>query len=231
MPARKALTFGERFGRLVVVGEGVHRITPHGDKIYYAKVRCDCGVEKSIAELCLRHGLTKSCGCLLREWRKSGRARLRHGMTETRTHRIWSSMLSRCSNPKQVAYARYGARGIRVCNRWHSFDSFLADMGECPEGMSIDRINGKGNYKPGNCRWATLEQQGFNNPQTVPVILNGEEVSFAGAARRLHMLPSVLSKMKKRRGLTYQQAVDHYAAKCAKAASDALRAADTPRAR
>jgi hypothetical protein len=107
----------------------------------------------------------------------------------------------------------YGARGIRVCERWRTFDAFLADMGVCPPDMSIDRIDGKGNYEPGNCRWATVEQQGFNNPQVTPVTLNGERVSFSGAARRLNVSPQTLHKLKIRCELTHQQAVDYYAAR------------------
>jgi hypothetical protein len=122
-------------------------------------------------------------------------------------------MLARCTNPNQATYAKYGARGIKVCKRWRTFDAFLADMGECPPGMSIDRINGKGNYEPGNCRWATIEQQGFNNPQVTPVTLNGERVSFSGAARRLGVSPQTLHKLTVKRGFTHQQAVDYYAAK------------------
>jgi hypothetical protein len=79
--------------------------------------------------------------------------------------------------------------------------------------MSIDRINGRGDYKPGNCRWATPEEQGFNNPQVTPVMLNGEQVSFSGAARRLNVSPKTLHKLVSRRGLTHQQAVDYFASK------------------
>lgn len=72
-------------------------------------------------------------------------------------------MKTRCTNPDFTGYQWYGARGITVCQRWlDSFDAFLEDMGERPEGMSIDRINVNGNYEPGNCRWATPKQQRRN---------------------------------------------------------------------
>jgi hypothetical protein len=71
-------------------------------------------------------------------------------------------MLSRCTNPFNADWARYGGRGITVCRRWQRFEDFLADMGSCPDRLTLDRINNDGNYEPGNCRWATWEQQVLN---------------------------------------------------------------------
>lgn len=71
-------------------------------------------------------------------------------------------MMQRCYNPKSYFYYRYGGRGISVCDRWHDFDNFIADMGNRPSGLSLDRINNDGNYEPSNCRWATKEQQASN---------------------------------------------------------------------
>jgi hypothetical protein len=77
----------------------------------------------------------------------------------TRTYHAWKSMVRRCTNPSSADWARYGGRGISVCSRWLRFEDFLADMGGCPDGLSLDRINNEGNYEPGNCRWTTWEQQ------------------------------------------------------------------------
>ena len=91
-----------------------------------------------------------------------GWVRWRHGHAAgggTRTYHAWSSMLQRCSSSTRADWPRYGGRGITVSKRWRRFENFLADMGECPPNLSLDRINNDGNYEPGNCRWATLEQQ------------------------------------------------------------------------
>jgi hypothetical protein len=79
-----------------------------------------------------------------------------------RTYRAWYSMVRRCTNPTSADWSRYGGRGITVCERWRSFADFLDDMGPCPDGLSLDRINNEGNYEPGNCRWTTFEQQMHN---------------------------------------------------------------------
>ena len=71
-------------------------------------------------------------------------------------------MVRRCTNPSSADWLRYGGRGITVCSRWHRFEAFLADMGQCPDGLTLDRINNDGGYEPGNCRWTTWEQQVLN---------------------------------------------------------------------
>jgi hypothetical protein len=146
---------GETFGRLTVIAELADRDS-HGNRLF--RCRCSCGNERVLRASPLRKGRVLSCGCLNRE--KINKACTTHGKYKTPTWYSWQSMLSRCRSPKSPGYKYYGGRGIAVCDRWLKFENFFADMGERPDGLTLDRYpDNDGNYEPGNCRWATpLEQ-------------------------------------------------------------------------
>lgn len=162
---------GMKFARLTVT-QYSHT---EGKKAFWHCV-CDCGRAITLYGAVLRSGNTRSCGCLQRD---IVRARSignsfggKHGHTKnltcSRTYRSWKSMIQRCTNPNVPRFNRWGGRGIKVCDRWADFENFLADMGERPVGMSLDRINNDGNYEPGNCRWATPTEQRMNQGPREP---------------------------------------------------------------
>lgn len=133
--------------------------------------RCDCGIERPVSGSSLTLGKSKGC------WSCHSR---KHGMEGSTTYNIWAGLIQRCTNPKSAGYPRYGGRGINVCDRWRkSFAAFLEDMGERPDGLSIERINNAGNYEPSNCKWATQSEQIRNRKVTVFLEYEGIKRSLA----------------------------------------------------
>lgn len=155
---------GMRFGRLVVIGRVDAGPASKGSRVKWRCI-CDCGTEKVTTGHSLACGDATSCGCLQREI--IGAQRRTHGLTRTPAYRSWRAAKERCHNPKSSAYSSYGAKGIFMCDRWrNSFEAFLEDMGERPEGMTIDRLDQCKGYEPGNCRWATNEEQHLTRGST-----------------------------------------------------------------
>src|ERR1041385_454318 len=169
---------GQIFGRLTVVGVSHHN--EKGRRFFLC--RCECGKTISAIGHCLKSGNTKSCGCLAREI-TSNRNRT-HGCSKASElwpeYRSWSGIIQRCTNRKNPAWVHYGARGIKVCERWLVFENFLADMGQRPSSNhSIDRINNDGDYCKENCRWATRKEQNRNRRDNIYIKFDGVYLTLA----------------------------------------------------
>jgi len=134
---------------------GKWTILNHFKKKYrsYFKVECECGTLSTPTAYHVVKGYSLCCKFC---------APKKHGYYGTPTNRAWSSARNRCNNPNNKDYPDYGGRGIKMCERWDKFENFLADMGEKPKDLTLDRINNDGNYEPMNCRWATYSQQNSN---------------------------------------------------------------------
>lgn len=144
------------------------------------KCLCDCGQECSKTSWMLKCGVM-SCGCYAKALKTT------HGMHGTKEYRTWDGMKARCLNPKHQSYHRYGGRGIRVCERWMTFENFYEDMGDAPDGFTLDRIDNDGNYCPENCRWADWDTQYSNRRNSVRVEFRGELKTIGEWCRLLNL--------------------------------------------
>src|SRR5688500_15251515 len=151
---------GQRFGRLLVQ-EFSHSAA---DRRSHWICLCDCGAVITSPANNLRNGNTASCGCLRREVTAANARTHGHSPTTGRSpeYQSWTAMHARVRSLKGSRWRDYGSRGITVCERWVSFENFLADMGPRPAGTTLDRINNDGHNEPDNCRWATRSQQVAN---------------------------------------------------------------------
>lgn len=189
---------GQRYGRLVALERDRSQV----GRIKW-RCRCDCGGEVSVTQANLKSGNSESCGCLRAE--QISRRSVTHGhqlgRRASKTLQSYRHAKSRCFNPNVVNYPQYGGRGISMCKRWaDSFEEFLADMGECPPGLTLDRIDVNGDYEPRNCRWAAIAVQARNKTNNILVTHEGETMILTDFARRMGVSYKALRKRVRDRG-------------------------------
>lgn len=183
----------KRYGRLLVEGY----VGKAGKHVKWACL-CDCGNRVSVFADNLQKGNTTSCGCVHSEIASSVHSS--HRMSQSPEFHCYQTMISRCTRKSSAMYHRYGARGIKVCDRWmygeeglKGFECFLVDMGLKPSKKhSIERENNDGNYEPGNCRWATSMEQANNTSRNVFIEYDGVRCTVSQMARKHGINPSTL---------------------------------------
>jgi hypothetical protein len=171
---------GQRFGRLTAVSR-----VPHVRKTATRwNCVCDCGKRVIVRRADLRYGGTRSCGCFRDE--KARAQQTTHGKTKTLEYSSFRAIKSRCLKTTSKDYPRYGGSGIKLHPAWvKDFEAFLAHVGPRPTPKhSIERINVRGNYEPGNVRWATAKEQANNRTNTIYVTFRGERLSLLEAVAK-----------------------------------------------
>lgn len=175
---------GNTYGKLTIVGPAFElpRNRHRQKKDYFVVCVCECGTHCAPMLCNVTKGKTTSCGCYARA--KHLELNTLHGMSKDPIYAVWTQMKMRCTNKNNLAFSRYGGRGIKICDRWleadgQGFLNFLTDMGPRPSDKhSIDRIDVNGDYCPENCRWATAKEQQDTKRTTLNMTLGGETKSL-----------------------------------------------------
>lgn len=196
----------EKYGLLTPI-EYSHSKIKKSDQYWLFK--CDCGKEKISRLYDVIKGKINSCGCLhKKQLAERNISNTKHGYFGTPTYESWAGMIERCCNSNSPNYKSYGARGIFVCNKWrNSFEEFLRDMGERPQGCSIDRINVNGNYEAENCRWATAKIQANNRTCNRKIIFNNQNLNLSEWSDITGIKPTTISKRIDKYGWSVEEAL------------------------
>jgi hypothetical protein len=203
MPGRVDLS-NKRSGMLVAIKDLGSK---DGGRVWLCK--CDCGKDAHVKAGSFNFGSVQSCGCAHRENKVARHGHSRAGK-ETNTYMIWKSMVQRCTNKNNKNYFRYGGRGIFVCDEWRIFEKFLEDMGEVPEGKSLDRSDNNLGYSKENCKWVNMQDQANNKRNNHLISVDGVEKTMAQWAREIGVNLQTLSWRIHKRGFGGSAAVKFY---------------------
>lgn len=191
----------QQFGILTVI-DLHHRSKVSGGTLLFWRCRCECGAETVVAANNLRSGNTKSCGCLKK---RAGERTRTHGLSGSKAYELWSAMIQRARGNRAASYAE---RGIGVCERWLSFENFLADMGNPPgPRYSVERVDNDKGYEPGNCKWLPMVDQWRNRSTTKLWDFEGEKKSLREIAESRGMCAATLRHRIRVQGMSLEQAV------------------------
>ncbi len=195
----------QKFGRLTALSF-IRSNDPAGRTKWLC--HCECGNIVKVTTSGLRNGNTNSCGCLKIDLFVGRTKKHGHSALQTKTYIRWCAMIWRCLEKNNVRYPNYSGRGIAVCERWKQYENFLADMGEVPKGMTLDRYpDNDGNYEPSNCRWATNAEQSRNKSVNHYIEFNGERMVLMDWAKKLGMPQGTLSSRLGKLGWSIEKAL------------------------
>lgn len=190
---------GQRYGRLVVTSRAPNKSETDTNARWNCK--CDCGRMVVTYGQDLARGKCKSCGCLNAE------RIFKHGMSRTNVHLVWRMMHQRCENPNNDSYHNYGARGITVDPAWKDFAAFHADMGNPPDGYTIERKDNDGPYCKENCMWAPMSVQSRNKRTNRNITYNGKTQTLTEWAEEIGLSQSTLSSRINQYGWSIERAM------------------------
>lgn len=203
---------GMVFGKLTV-----ESFVPDGSRYLKWLCKCECGNKKVIMSQSFKSGATVSCGCY--GTKRRSQTSTKHGESgggatnRSGTYSSWANMMMRCDWASHPSHKKYAAKGILVCERWHSFENFKADMGERPEGTSIDRLDNSKGYSPDNCRWATRQQQSLNRSNTDWVKFDRKRMPLFTFCKMQNISMKAFKSRLRRRDSNYQQTIDSFGVK------------------
>lgn len=199
---------GDIYGRLTVVN-----VSTNAANLTVVDMICTCGKPVRQQPSSLVYGVVKSCGCLRSEMVSVKNTT--HGLTysKAKLYSLWSSMLARCYNKDCKTYHRYGGRGIKVSDSWKNFENFANDMGDRPDGKSLDRVDNDGNYTKENCRWATQAEQSRNTSRNLVFDYKGKRTVLKDIAHAENLSYTKLLYHVSDKGKTLNEAISYIRAK------------------